>query len=81
MNKQEIINKINKERRTNKNNWTIFNEYYTSNTGKLIYISMKFYKTWIQILRISETPNIEYSNEMNSSVKKFNEYLQEILPE
>ena len=71
--KQEIINRVNKHRLANKNNWYQAEVYYNGYIYKI-----KAYNTWIQILRkVSMNGSIIYneSSSMDISVGKFKDFL------
>lgn len=71
MSKEQLIKDINNLRKTNKNNW-----YYLSTTYNNKAIQLKGFGTWLQIFKID---NIDYSNNMDETVKQYNEHLNKYL--
>jgi hypothetical protein len=69
MNKDELIKHLNTLRKANKEKWVYFRD-------EELKISYKAFNTWIQILSID---NIRHSNNMESTVKEFNNFLDNAL--
>ena len=69
MNKDELIKHLNTLRKANKEKWVYFRD-------EELKISYKAFNTWIQILSID---NIRHSNNMESTVKEFNNFLNNTL--
>ena len=65
MNKDELIKHLNTLRKANKEKWVYFRD-------EELKISYKAFNTWVQILSID---NIRHSNNMESTVKEFNNFL------
>jgi hypothetical protein len=62
-----IIKHINELRKANKNKW------YSLDIDN---IKIKGYNTWLQVFDID---GVDYSNDMQSSVKDFNEHIEQSL--
>lgn len=73
MTKIELIKKLNDLRKANKNSWV--SEYIDYNDNV---IGIKSFGTWVQILKIN---NKTYSNNMDATVKQYNDFLNESLKE
>jgi hypothetical protein len=69
MNKDELIKHLNTLRKANKEKWVYFRD-------EELKISYKAFNTWVQILSID---NIRHSNNMESTVKDFNNFLDNAL--
>ncbi len=69
MNKDELIKHLNALRKANKEKWVYFRD-------EELKISYKAFNTWVQILSID---NIRHSNNMESTVKDFNNFLDNAL--
>ena len=61
--KDDFINHVNKLRLKNKSGW-----YQYSDIVEGKYIVLKGYNTWLQFFKVD---NIDYSNNMDRSVKQF----------
>ena len=70
---EEYIKLINNLRKENKDRWVI--KRIPNVEGKIV--NIKFYNTWIQILRIDNS--IKYSGSMDCKVSEFNAFLVETL--
>ena len=71
MNKQELINHLNKLRKMNKEKWVFYNGIFDEQT-----ITYKAFNTWVQILDISHHQNTwRYNSAMELSVKDYLTFL------
>ena len=69
MDKVELIKHLNMLRKNNKEKWVYFRD-------EELKISYKAFNTWVQILSID---NVRHSNNMESTVKDFNNFLTNAL--
>ena len=71
MNKQELINHLNKLRKTNKNVWVFWNGVFDGQE-----INYKSFNTWVQILDIGNNGKTwRYSSPMELSIKDYLTFL------
>lgn len=71
MNKQELINHLNKLRKNNKNSWVFYTGIFDEQT-----ITYKAFNTWVQILDIGNNGKTwRYSSAMELSVKDYLTFL------
>jgi len=70
MNTQEFKQGINKNRKTNKDNW-----YYWQGMVNGKSISLKGFNTWLQVFKID---GVDYSGSTDISVKDFNLLLDSV---
>lgn len=73
MTKLEFIKLANDQRKANKHRWVFLSESVGSNL-----VQYKAYNTWVQILSIN---GIKDSSPMDISVKQFNDFLINAIPE
>ena len=69
MDKVELIKHLNMLRKNNKEKWVYFRD-------ENLKISYKAFNTWVQILSIDK---VRHSNNMESTVKDFNNFLTDTL--
>ena len=76
MDKEQLISKLNKLRKTNPKNWVFWNGEY--NNGKKV--TYKSCGTWIQVLDVTENGSFcRYSSVMGLSVSGFKDFLNNAL--